>query len=128
MRAIDTNVLLRLLVRDQPAQAERADAAIENGAWVSLLVLAEAVWVLKSSFKLSRIDIAKGVEMVLAHEQLSMQDAEVAAKALTAFMANKKAEFSDCLILEIARRAGHAPMNTFDGDFAKLDGVERLVL
>ncbi len=128
MRAIDTNVLVRLLARDQPAQAKRADAAIENGAWVSLLVLAEAVWVLKSNFELSRTDIAKGVEMVLAHEQLSMQDAEVVVRALTAYSASRKVEFSDCLILEIARKAGHAPMSTFDGDFAKLDGVERLVL
>jgi len=46
MRAIDTNVLVRLIARDDAAQVARAEKAIEKGAWVSLLVLVETVWVL----------------------------------------------------------------------------------
>ena len=45
MRAVDTNVLVRLIVRDDPEQVDRAEAFVAQGAWVSLLVLAEAVWV-----------------------------------------------------------------------------------
>ena len=46
MLAVDTNVLVRLLVRDDPKQAEAADQAIAKGAWVSHLVLPEALWAL----------------------------------------------------------------------------------
>ena len=52
MRAIDTNVLVRLIVRDDSAQVERAEAFVAQGAWVSQLVLAETVWVLDSVYGL----------------------------------------------------------------------------
>ena len=53
MRAVDTNVLVRLIVRDDPAQVDRAEAFVARGAWVSLLVLAETIWVLKSVYGLT---------------------------------------------------------------------------
>jgi predicted nucleic-acid-binding protein len=46
MHAIDTNVLVRLVTRDDPCQTSAADAFVEKGAWVSILALAEASWVL----------------------------------------------------------------------------------
>jgi predicted nucleic-acid-binding protein len=52
MRAIDTNVLVRLLARDDPRQLASAEAFVQAGAWVSLLVLMEAVWVLDSVYEL----------------------------------------------------------------------------
>ena len=51
MRAVDTNVLVRLLARDDTTQAGAADDAIAKGAWVSHLVLAEAFWVLDAWWK-----------------------------------------------------------------------------
>ena len=48
MRAVDTNVLARLIARDEPAQVEKAEAFVARGAWVSQLVLVETVWVLES--------------------------------------------------------------------------------
>jgi predicted nucleic-acid-binding protein len=48
MRAVDTNVLVRLVTRDDPGQALQADTFVEKGAWVSVLALAEATWVLGS--------------------------------------------------------------------------------
>jgi len=58
--------------------------------------------------------------------QLSFEDRAVVTEALDIFRRRKAVEFSDCLMLQIARKAGHAPMATFDRDFAKLEGVERL--
>ena len=54
MRAVDTNVLVRLTVRDDPAQVEKAEAVVAQGAWVSQLVLAEMIRVLESVYGLGR--------------------------------------------------------------------------
>lgn len=53
-------------------------------------------------------------------------DAAVAARALAAFKAHPSVGFSDCLIVELARRSGHLPLGTFDKGLARLDGVERI--
>ncbi len=90
MRAVDTNLLVRLLVRDDAAQ------------------------------------VAAAVEMLLNHEQLAIQDPDVVTRALVEFRARPALGFSDCLVLEIARKAGHVPLGTFDRGLAKLEGVQRL--
>jgi predicted nucleic-acid-binding protein len=56
MRAVDTNILVRLIARDDPRQTAAAEAFIVNGAWVSLLALAEAVWVLGTVYDLNAED------------------------------------------------------------------------
>jgi predicted nucleic-acid-binding protein len=53
MRAVDTNVIVRLIVRDDPQQTAAAEHFVEKGAWVSNLALAETVWVLDSVYGLS---------------------------------------------------------------------------
>lgn len=126
MRAIDTNVLVRLIARDHPQQLKISLEIAAEGAWISLVVLTEALWVLESYYKLGRQEIAGTVETLLGHETLVLQDSETVAAALLQFRTNRKVEFTDCLILETARRAGHAPLGTFDLNFSKLDGVERL--
>lgn len=124
MRAVDTNLLVRLLTRDDAAQTARAEAFIENGAWVSHLVLAETVWVLDSVYSRTTEQIAKAIELLLDHKQLVIQDPETVAAALLRFRARPPVEFSDCLVLEIARRAGHVPLGTFDRALAKTEGAE----
>ena len=57
MRAIDTNVLVRLITRDDARQAKSAEAFVEKGAWVSVLALAEATWVLASVYGCSAADL-----------------------------------------------------------------------
>ncbi|MEQ1708485.1 MAG: type II toxin-antitoxin system VapC family toxin [Terricaulis sp.] len=126
MRAIDTNVLVRLIARDDPAQAARAEAAVGKGAWVSHLVLAETVWVLDAVYRRSPKQIALAVEMLLDHAQLSVQDADIVARALDRFRADPKLGFSDCLILETARQSGHLPLVTFDRRLGDVDGAERI--
>lgn len=126
MRAVDTNVLVRLLVRDDPAQLKAAENFVGKGAWVSQLVLMETLWVLDAVYGRSAAQISAAVEIMLTHAQLTLQDAEVVAAALGQFRSRPKLGFSDCLVLESARKAGHLPLGTFDRQFAKLDGTERL--
>jgi predicted nucleic-acid-binding protein len=126
MRAIDTNVLVRLVVRDEAKQAHAAEDFIANGAWVSHLVLAEAAWVLDAVYERTAEQIATAIDMLLNHERLTIQDAEVVIAATEQFRRRPALGFSDCLVLEIARKAGHLPVGTFDRDLSKLDDTVRL--
>jgi predicted nucleic-acid-binding protein len=126
MLAVDTNVLVRLLTRDDADQVSAAEAFVSKGAWVSHLVLAETFWVLDSVYDLTRAQIATAIEMLLNHRELSLQDADVVTAALDHYRRRPAVEFSDCLVLEIARKAGHLPIATFDRNFAKLNDVRRL--
>jgi predicted nucleic-acid-binding protein len=126
MRAIDTNVLVRLLTRDDAGQTARAESFIATGAWISHPVLIETVWVLESVFGLDPSGIATSVGMLLEHAQLVIQDPDVVGAALRSYRAHDGVEFSDCLILESARKAGHLPLGTFDRAFSRLEGAERI--
>jgi predicted nucleic-acid-binding protein len=126
MRAVDTNVLVRLATRDDEKQTETAEAFITTGAWVSQLVLVEAMWVLSSVYDLGPEKIATAVEMLLHHNELTIQEADVVRMALEHFRNRPALGFSDCLILEVARKAGHLPLGTFDRDLGKLEGAHRL--
>lgn len=126
MHAVDTNLLVRLVVRDDSDQANAAAAFIAKGAWVSHLVLAETLWVLDAVYDRSPAQIANAVDRMLNHQELALQDADVVALALAHFRARPSLGFSDCLVLEIARKAGHLPLGTFDRNLAKLSGTRRL--
>ena len=126
MRAVDTNVLVCLITRDEVRQVAAAERYVERGAWVSHLVLAEATWVLSAVYERDPGAIGLAVEMLLNHEHLTLQDADVVAAAVEHFRSRPALGFSDCLVLEVARKAGHLPLGTFDRGLAKLDGAERL--
>ena len=126
MRAVDTNVLVRLITRDDPVQVRSADNFVASGAWVSQLVLTEAARVLDAVYERTAEQIALALDMLLSHEKLSVQDAEVVLAAVGQFRSRPALGFSDCLALEIARKAGHLPLGTFDRDLARLDGTQRL--
>ena len=126
MRAVDTNVLVRLVTRDDPRQVAAAEAWIANGAWVSHVVLVEWSWVLATVYDVGAADLATAIDMILAHRQLSVQEPGVVTAAVRRFRANLSVGFSDCLILEIARKAGHVPLGTFDRGLGRLPGAERL--
>ena len=126
MRAVDTNVLVRLVTRDDRKQAAAAESFISKGAWVSTLVLVEGTWVLAAVYELTPLEIATAVEMLLHHKDLTIQDADTVAAALEHYRQRPALGFSDCLMLEVARKAGHLPLGTFDRDLGKLDGTEKL--
>ena len=126
MRAVDTNLLVRLLVRDDAAHTSAAETFVENGTWVSQLVLAETLWVLDAVYERTSAQIARAIALLLNHKHLTLQDAGVVALALEHFRARPSLGFSDCLVLEIARKAGHLPLGTFDKRLGKLDGAVSL--
>jgi len=64
--------------------------------------------------------------MLLNHQHLTIQDAEVVTAALERYRRHPRVDFSDCLVLEIARKAGHPPVGTFDRRFSKLDGAQKI--
>jgi predicted nucleic-acid-binding protein len=119
-------VLVRLVTRDDERQVVSAEAFVERGAWVSHVVLAETTWVLSAAYDLGHAGIATAVEMLLNHKSLTLQDADVVAAALVSYRRKPALGFSDCLVLEIARKAGHIPLGTFDRSLSNLEGVERL--
>ncbi len=126
MRAVDTNILVRLVMRDGEQEFPAAEAFVARGAWASHVVLAEVSWVLRAIYRLEHSEIAVAIDMLLKHEDLTLQDADVVAAALDAYRRRPALGFSDCLILEIARKAGHLPLGTFDRALSKLNGAERL--
>jgi len=126
VRAVDTNVLVRLVTRDDAKQVAAAEGFVARGAWVPHLVLAEATWVLTSVYDRSPVEIATAVEMLLNHQHLALQDSETVAAAVASFRRRPALGFSDCLVVEVARKAGHLPLGTFDRSLARLDGAERL--
>lgn len=126
MRAVDTNVLVRLITRDDPRQVTVAEAFVAKGAWVPYLAIAEATWVLAAVYELDRAAIATAVDMLVNHEQLTVQDSEIVAAAVAQFRQQPGVDFSDCLMVEVARKAGHTPLGTFDRALGRVDGAHRL--
>jgi predicted nucleic-acid-binding protein len=126
MRAVDTNVLVRLIARDDPRQVAAAETFVGPGAWVSLLALVETVWVLASVYERSPAQIAAAVEHLLDHDTLSVQEPAIVRAALSQFRDRPRLGFSDCLMLEVARKAGHTPLGTFDRGLGVLEGAQRL--
>jgi predicted nucleic-acid-binding protein len=126
MRAVDTNILVRLMIRDDPRQVAAAEAFIEHGAWVSVLVLTEAAWVVATAYGLSPAEVSTTIDMLLYNKNLIQERAEVVRAALSLFRSRPALGFSDCMILELARSAGHLPLGTFDRDLSKIEGAVRL--
>jgi predicted nucleic-acid-binding protein len=126
MRAVDTNVLVRLVTGDALKQAAAAEKFVSGGAWVSHLVLAEAIWVLATVYDRDAAALAQTVDFLLRHRDLTIQEAEVVEQALVHYRIRPSLGFSDCMVLEIARKAGHVPLGTFDRTLAKLDGAQRI--
>ena len=126
MRAIDTNVLVRLITRDDPNQATSADLFVRSGAWVSVLALAETTWVLMSVYERSPNEIANAVETLLEHKDLTLQDPDVVEAALELFRSRPSLGFPDCLMLKLATKARLLPLGTFDGNLGKVLGAQKL--
>ena len=126
MRTVDTNVLVRLITRDDARRAAAADRFIEKGAWVSVLALAETMWMLTSVYELKPKELARAIEMLLNHRSLALQYPETVAAALDLFRATPVLGFSDCPMLQLVRRDGHLRLGTFDRNLGKIAGRQRL--
>ncbi len=126
MLAIDTNVLVRLIVADDHSQYLTAQLAVARGAWVQTLVLAEAVSALSSAYEFGPAELILALEMLLQHAQILLEDSDAVRNALAQFRIKPALGFSDCLILELARKRGHLPLATFDRDLARCPGAVAL--
>ena len=128
MIALDTNVLIRYLTRDNPEQAEAARALLEglttdNPGFICREVVIEVVWVLERSYRFRRERIANIVVELVATDTLVIEDDNDVAQAAAAYREGS-ADFSDLMILAAANRVGAQPLYTFDRRFARLDGTE----
>ena len=128
MRAVDTNVLIRLLTRDEPIQARAAEAWVSAAGqvWVSHVVLAECMWVLESVYARSRVQLVAAIETLIDHRTIVLEDTDAVSDALEEFRDRAAPGFSDCLVLALARRAGHLPLATFDRRLGRLEDAVRI--
>jgi predicted nucleic-acid-binding protein len=125
MIGLDTNVLVRFLVRDDEEQFERARKLIRRQAQdgrpvrISLLVLLETEWVLRSRYKLKKGEILSAFSDLLSAVDMSFEDEPSIEEALFVWK-DSPAQFADCLIGARHRALGCTSTATFDGDALKL--------
>ncbi len=129
MRALDTNVLVRVLVDDPSERAEvesaRALLRAEKSVLVQEVALAELVRVLRTSYRFARGEIAQALATVIGHQRYVLERPAVAASALTMFSATN-ADFADCLLLAGAAER-KCDLVTFDSKLARLAGALSVV-
>lgn len=127
MIGVDTNVLVRYLVRDDQRQFEAARRLInrEDGAneptMISLVVLVEAEWVLRSRYDLNKADIAAAFSALLDTADLVFEDEPTLEHALYMWKVSR-ADFADCLINARHQRLGCRATATFDARALKMEG------
>ena len=127
MTGVDTNVVLRYLLRDEPAQAARAARELERDErfLIGSVVLCELVWVLEAGYGFTRAEIVATLEKVLATAQFEIEGKDLALAALDDFR-RSTADFSDCLVGRRNRAAGASETVTFDRGLRGLEGFRLL--
>jgi predicted nucleic-acid-binding protein len=125
MLGIDTNVLVRFLVRDDEVEFEKArklirrEVAAGRRVFVSQLVLLEAEWMLRSRYGLPKLEIVAAVSGLLDAPDIQFEDEPSIEEALFAWK-DSVADFADCLIGARNRRLGCRATATFDARASKL--------
>jgi predicted nucleic-acid-binding protein len=128
---LDTSVIVRYLAQDDARQAAVATRLIEGSltaearGFISIVTLAEVVWVIASNYRATRVAVADIVEGLLTAPQLMLEKADVIWRALRSYR-NSKADFSDGVIVELGRDAGCSKTVTFDRNAAAHPGFEAL--
>lgn len=108
MIGLDTNIVVRYLTHDDPAQAAAAVRVMDSltshsPGFLSLIVIVELVWVLQAAYRFKKSEIEQVLETLLRSKELVIERAEIVSQALRKFSAGR-ADFADCLI----ERCGHA--------------------
>ena len=117
MIGIDTNIVLRYLLKDDPALSPRALEIIAgNDCFVSRAALTEVVYTLESYYRSSRADIGRALDALLKVQRVTVEDRALTERALSWFKAGM--DFGDAMIA--ASSHGSASVATFDRDFARL--------
>ena len=129
MIGLDTNVLVRYLVRDDPPQSAAASALIRSftakqPGYVSVIVLVETFWVLKRAYKLKEQDIARVMLDLAASEDVVVEDADLVRRAARSAIDGH--DFADALIALDGQMRGCSQTATFDAKAAGLPGMQLL--
>ncbi len=129
MASLDTNVLVRLLVDDDPDQGRIAvrliRQAIRDGRtlFVPITVALELEWVLRFCFRFSKTEVVSALAALLSSVELTFQSESALEFALAQYQASN-GDFADCLHIALASQAGEAPLWTFDRAASRNDGAE----
>ncbi len=127
MISIDTNVLIRYLVRDHVEQAEAARILLEGLAperpgFLCREVVVETVWVLERAYRFTRVQIAEALVELLSTDSLVIEAADDVAHAAFRYRQGGVG-FSDLMILAAGQRYGYSPLYTFDRALARVEGT-----
>jgi predicted nucleic-acid-binding protein len=128
MIGLDTNVLIRYFVKDDPKQSRLVSSFI-NGlsepAWLGQIVVAELVWALTRTYRMNHDTLVRILDTLLSGSNIVIEQEDTFREALDLFR-NSKADFADCLIAASARAAGCSKTVTFDRIAARDAGMELL--
>jgi predicted nucleic-acid-binding protein len=130
MIGLDTNIIVRYLTHDDPAQTTAAVRVIDSlspdsPGFLSLIVIAELVWVLEAAYRFKKSEIEHVLETLLRSKELVIERAEIVAQALRKFSASH-ANFADCLIERCGYAAECQYTVTFDRNAAGAAGMRLL--
>lgn len=130
MIGLDTNVLVRYIMQDDPRQSPKATRLIESldaehPGFVTVVSVVELYWVLTSCYGLAGHDVKQALESLLRAKQIVVDRADQVLRAVRVFD-DGKADFADCLIERIASSAGCTETVTFDAGAAKYAGMSLL--
>ena len=131
MIGLDTNVLVRYIMQDDPKQSIMATQLIESldvdgPGFVTLVSIIELYWVLTSCYKLNAEQVNQALMVLLQAKQIVVDRADQVLRALRVFE-NSKADFADCLIERISASAGCTQIMTFDVGATKHAGMTLVV-
>ncbi len=127
MIGLDTNVLVRYIMQDDPKQSPKATALVESldgvgSGYITLVSMVELVWVLTASFGLTRAQVSQALDGIIRTKQFKIENADHIVRALRVFKLGKS-DFADCLIERSANSAGCVKTVTFDVKAAKHAGM-----
>ena len=127
MIGLDTNVLVRYIMQDDPKQSAKATKLVEsldgeNPGYITMVSVVELYWVLTSSYELTGQQAAQALEAILRTKQFLVERADQVMRALRVF-GEGKADFADCLIERSASSAGCDKTMTFDVGASKYAGM-----
>jgi predicted nucleic-acid-binding protein len=133
MIGIDTNVIVRYIVQDDPNQASAATKLIEqlcstdNPGYINHIVLCELVWVLRRNYKLDKSSICQVIEQIMRTDRIVIEEIQLVWKALEEFK-ETKADFADCLLAQRNLQAGCQYTATLDDAASVNKGYKHLLV
>lgn len=130
MIGIDTNVLVRYVIEDDPIQTSLAiqfldSRTVRDPGYIPLICIAEFCWVLTRSYKRNRTELARTIRWLLGTEGFVVENQELVGEALILYQ-KSNADFDDCLIARCAHSAGCRSVVTFDLKAARSIGMQIL--